>query len=387
MGICEGLAEFEFGRPTRYRFMKTLQVNLTDRSYPIMIGGNLLADAGRRLAKCGFNSPPVAIANKKILRLHGSVLLESLRQEFGPVPLIRIGDGERFKNYTTLVRIYDRMFRAHADRRSWILAFGGGMTGDIAGYAAATFMRGIPFVMIPTTLLAQVDSAIGGKVAINVPQGKNLIGAFHQPAAVLSDTRVLGTLPKRELASGLYEVVKYAAIRSEGLLGYLERKLPEILNCRDQALEHIILESSRIKADVVARDEKEGGLRMILNYGHTVGHAFEAATAYKRFRHGEAVAWGMISAVGFGRELGYLQSAEAERIIRLIHRVGSLPTLKGISIVDLWKALMRDKKFQSGDIRMVFIPRLGHTRIRTGIDPSSLRQFLKRFLATNGKID
>jgi 3-dehydroquinate synthase len=366
--------------------MKTLHVNLAERRYPIMVGQGLMADAGRRLAKLGFSSPPVVIANNRILRLHGSALLESLREEFGRIHTIRIGDGERFKNHASLFRIYEGMFRAHADRRSWILAFGGGVTGDIAGYAAATFMRGIPYVMVPTTLLAQVDSSMGGKVGINVVHGKNLIGAFHQPTAVISDTDALKTLPKRELVSGLFEVVKCGAIRSVPLLGYLERRLPEIRNCRGQELQHIILESSRIKADVVARDEKEGGLRMILNYGHTVGHAVEAATASKRFKHGEAVAWGMIAAVGFGRELGCLSAPEAERLIRLIRRVGSLPSLKGISFSNLWEALTRDKKFRSGDIRMVLLRELGNAEIRSGIDSSRLRQFLKGFLAANGRI-
>jgi 3-dehydroquinate synthase len=275
------------------------------------------------------------------------------------------------------------MFRANADRRSWILAFGGGVIGDMAGFAAATFMRGIPFVMVPTTLLAQVDSAIGGKVGINVPQGKNLVGAFHQPSMVLSDSRVLRTLPQRELAAGVYEVIKCGAIRSEPLLDYLEKHLPGILNCRVADLEYIVMESARIKADVVAADEREGGLRMILNYGHTIGHAFEAATDYKRFKHGEAVAWGMIAALEYGRELGMLQAGDSERMIGLIRRVGRLPSLKGIATGDLWKALIRDKKFRSGDIRMIFLRRLGDAKILAGIDPASLRSFLKRFLYSN----
>ncbi len=346
-----------------------------------------MADAGRRLAEIGFKSAPIVIANSRILRLHGPVLLESLRQAYGPIPIIRIGDGERFKNHSSLLRIYEGMFRLNADRRSWILAFGGGVTGDIAGFAAATFMRGIPYVMVPTTLLSQVDSAIGGKVGINMAQGKNLIGAFHQPTAVLSDTETLQTLPKRELLSGLYEVIKCGAIRSEPLLGYLERKLPEILNCRSRELEHIVLEASRIKADIVARDEKESGLRMILNFGHTIGHAFEAATAYRRFKHGEAVAWGMIAVLGYGRELGIPKAEETRRLAGLIHRVGPLPSLSGISLKDLWRALIRDKKFRSGDIQMVFLRKLGDAEIRAGLDRLTLRKFLKRFLALKGELD
>lgn len=366
--------------------MKTLQVDLAERSYPIFVGEGLLADAGVLLARRGFDSAPIVVANRAILRLHGETLMQSLQRVFGRTEIICIGDGEQFKNHTTLLKIYQEMFRAHADRRSWILAFGGGVVGDIAGFAAATFMRGIPYVMVPTTVLAQVDSSIGGKVGLNVVQGKNLIGAFHQPAAVLSDTGVLKTLPKRELAAGLYEVIKCGAIRSEPLLRYLERKLPEILDCRAAEMQHVIMAAARIKADVVASDERENGLRMILNYGHTVGHAFEAATDYQRYKHGEAVAWGMIAALGYGKELGLLHAEESARLVRLIHRVGSLPSVKGITIKKLWGSFVRDKKFRSGDIRMIFLRRLGDAEIRTGIDVSSLRKFLSRFLASGGNL-
>jgi 3-dehydroquinate synthase len=366
--------------------VKTLNVELAERRYPVMVGRNLLPDAGVILARRGFKSAPVVITNRKVFKLHGDLFMKSLRRTFGEVPVIFIGDGERYKNHATLFSIYDGMFRANADRRSWIVAFGGGVVGDIAGYAAATFMRGIPFVMAPTTLLAQVDSSIGGKVAINVAQGKNLIGAFHQPAAVLSDTDMLSTLPARELASGLYEVVKCAAIGSESLLNYVERRLDEILSCRPQALAHIVLEAARIKADVVARDEKESSLRMILNYGHTVGHALETATSYGIFKHGEAVAWGMIAAIGFGRELGLLRSDEAARLAAIIRQISRLPSIEGISINRLWNALGRDKKFQSGGIRMIFIPRLGEAQILPSIDPASLRQFLKKFLQVKGDL-
>jgi 3-dehydroquinate synthase len=361
--------------------LKTLYVNLKDRKYPIVVGQGLLARAGSLLSRRGFDSPPLVIANRTILRLHGAALLESLRRSFGQPPIICIGDGEQFKTHLTLLKIYEGMFRTHADRRSWVLAFGGGVVGDIAGFAAATFMRGIPFVMVPTTLLAQVDSSIGGKVAINVLQGKNLIGAFHQPAAVLSDIDVLRTLPKRELASGLYEIIKCGAIRSTPLLGYLERRLPEILDCRAPEMGHIVLAAARIKAEVVASDEREDGLRMVLNYGHTVGHALEAATAYQRFKHGEAIAWGMIAAVQYGRELGLLREEEGERLIRLVQRVGPLPSLKGISFEQLWSALVLDKKVRAGAIRMILVPRLGHSEVRTISDRSELRQFLKTFLA------
>jgi 3-dehydroquinate synthase len=366
--------------------MKTLYVNLGKRRYPIMVGQGLIGVAGALLAGQGFHTSPIVVTNQTILRLHGSMLMRSIEQQFGPPRLIVIGDGERFKTHATLLKIYNGMFRVHADRRSWILAFGGGVIGDIAGFAAATFMRGIPFVMMPTTLLAQVDSSIGGKVGINVAQGKNLIGAFYQPAAVLSDTGVLRTLPKRELSAGLYEIVKCGAIRSKSLLNYLHRRLPEILQCRAAEMDHIVVEAARIKADVVASDEREGGLRMILNYGHTIGHAFEAATNYKKFKHGEAVAWGMIAALEYGGELGLLGGKESAVLTHLIYGMGGLPPLRGISFENLWAALIRDKKFRSGEIRMVFLRRLGEAEIRADIDASSLRKFLKRFLAGSRSI-
>ena len=368
----------------RILVLKTLYVKLARRRYPILVGQGLIADAGKLVAaKTGWDSPPIVITNSTVRRLHGPELLEGLRRVFGRVPVLSIGDGERFKNHETLLKIYRGMFREQANRRSWILAFGGGVIGDIAGFAAATFMRGIPYVMVPTTLLAQVDSSIGGKVGINMSQGKNLIGAFHQPSAVLSDTDTLKTLPKRELAAGIYEVIKCGAIRSEPLLGYLEQNLPGILRCQARETVHIVLEAARIKAEVVARDEKETGLRMILNYGHTVGHAFEAATDYRRFKHGEAIAWGMMAAVEYGRELGYLRPEEAARLLRIIRSVSPLPTLRGISGTDLWNALVRDKKFGTGDIRLVLLRKLGTAEICPGVDPSSLRRFLKKFLVSN----
>ena len=365
--------------------MNRVKVDLEERSYPIMVGDGLLQQTGDLFNRLGFSRPPVVISNPRVLRLHGRPLLQSLERRFGPISVIRIRDGERFKNQVSLQHVYDELFRAGADRKSWLIALGGGVVGDLAGFAAATFMRGIPYVNVPTTLLAQVDSSIGGKVGINVRQGKNLIGVFHQPSAVVTDTAVLSTLPSRELASGLFEVVKCAAIRSETLLRYLERRLPEIQSCQPHALEYVVLESCRIKAEVVSRDEREGKHRMILNYGHTVGHALEAATHYRKFTHGEAVAWGMLAALQFGNELGMLGSDQGDRLARLIRRVEELPALSGISFQALWRALSHDKKFGSARIRMILLPRLGSSRICDDIDRAQLKRFLKNFLANQGK--
>lgn len=366
--------------------MKGIQVRLGRRSYPVFVGDGILNRTGMIIRKLGCESPPVVVSNRRVLDLHAPDLLGSLEKACGSVSTITVGDGERFKNSETVRKVYDALFRARADRRTWIVAFGGGVVGDIAGFAAATYMRGIAYVSVPTTLLAQVDSSIGGKVGINVRQGKNLIGAFHQPRAVVSDIRLLRTLPRRELASGLYEILKCGAIRSERLFRYLERRLDSVLSCDSRPLQHVVREASGIKAEVVSGDETEEDLRMILNFGHTVGHALEAATEYRRFRHGEAVGWGMVAAAAFGREMGFLHAHEARRLVTLIHRVSDLPSLAGIRLQAVWGALERDKKFRSGRIRMVLLPRLGESLIQRDIDPGCLRSFLARFLQGEGAL-
>jgi 3-dehydroquinate synthase len=361
--------------------MKRLRVELGDRSYPVLIGANLLARSGRILASLGLDTAPVVVTNARILGLHGRALLEPLEAVFGCVPVVRIGDGERFKNQATLAKIYEGLCRAHANRRSWILAFGGGVVGDIAGFAAATFMRGIRWVVVPTTLLSQADSSVGGKVGINLARGKNLVGAIHQPTAVLSDTATLQTLPAREFAAGLYEIVKCGAIRSEPLLRYLESRLDDILMRKSSAIAHAVSEAVRIKAEVVARDERETGIRATLNYGHSIGHALEAATDYGRFKHGEAVAWGMVAAAKLGCAVAGLPGKEAERLVRLIHRIERLPSLRGITTARVWGALQHDKKSHGGKIRMVVLPRLGRTEIVDNLDPMPLRRFVADFLS------
>ena len=364
--------------------MKKVLVSLGDRSYPIIVGSGLLERAGTVLAGMGFARPPVVISNRRVLHLHGDRILASLGEAFGPAKVLRIGDGERFKDQATLNRIYEGLFRAHADRRSWILALGGGVVGDIAGFAAATYMRGIPYVQVPTTLLAQVDSSVGGKVGINTARGKNLLGAFCQPRAVLADTDVLKTLPRRELASGLYEVVKCGAIRSVSLLHFLNRKLPEILRLEPRALTRVIIEAVSIKARVVSVDEREAGGRMVLNFGHTVGHALEAATEYRRFKHGEAVAWGMIAAAGFAENGVGLTADERARLTGLIHRIEPLPPLRGIPAARVWRAIRLDKKNQGETMRMVLLPNLGATRILEVSDWERLRRYLAGFLERRG---
>ncbi len=350
-----------------------------------MIGTGILDRVYPGLRKLGLDTPPIFVSNSLVLKLHGDRIARSLPGDWSLKRVIPIGDGERFKTQRTLERVYQRLFGFRADRSSWLAAVGGGVVGDLTGFAAATFMRGIPYVNVPTTLLAQVDSAIGGKVGINVRQGKNLIGAIHQPSAVLSDVRLLATLPARELASGLFEVVKYGAIRSEKLLRYLDRRLEEVRRCEPRALEYIVTECSRIKAEIVSSDERESSARMCLNYGHTIGHALEAATDFRRFKHGEAVAWGMIAAVELGAEFGMALGASGQRLRRLISKVAPLPSLRGISPNAVWRALQRDKKRVAGETRFVLLPRMGEAEIHS-VDPSQLKKFVRLYLDRNGSI-
>ena len=361
--------------------MRKLTVALGKRSYPILIGARLLGRAGQELVRLGFHTPPIVVADARVMRSHGRALLASLEGAFGDVRVLRIPGGEGSKSVETLLRIFRALLRHRAHRGSWLISFGGGTVGDVAGFAAATFLRGIPYVQIPTTLLAQVDSAVGGKVAINLAQGKNLVGAFHQPRAVISDVEVLRTLPRDEFRAGLYEVIKAGAVGSPALVRLLEHELEDMLDGRPGPLERVVVESCRIKARVVARDERERDLRMILNFGHTVGHALEGAADYRRFRHGEAVAWGMLAALEYGTTAGVTGDRTSRRLAGLIRRAGRLPALKPLQFVRMWKCLERDKKAQGGCIRMVLLSRLGAPVIVREPEPNRLRRFLKAFWA------
>ena len=291
---------------------------------------------------------------------------------------ILIPDGERFKNVTTVGRIYDALVKARADRGCAIIAIGGGVTGDIAGFAAATFLRGLPVVQVPTTLLAQVDSAIGGKVGVNHPLGKNLIGAFHHPAAVMIDPDLLGTLPRREFRAGLYEVVKYGVIANRELFTQLDTGLKGLFARTAGALVPVIAESCRIKAEVVGSDEREAGPRRVLNFGHTAGHALEAVTKYRRFRHGEAVAYGMLAAAELGMMRGVFSAEDRDRLAALIAKMGPLPAVADLDPAIVAEAASRDKKVIDGTLHFVLPAEIGRTVIATDITPVELQEALKR---------
>ena len=313
------------------------------------------------------------VSSTGVWRLHG--------HRFHTVTLeepILLPDGERFKHLGTVGRIYDALVRAQADRGSAIVAIGGGVVGDVAGFAAATFLRGLPLVHVPTTLLAQVDSAIGGKVGVNHPMGKNLIGAFHQPAAVIIDPELLETLPRREFRAGLYEVVKYGVIASRPLFDLVSAQLKPFFARDPPVLMDIIAESCAIKASVIEQDERESGPRRILNFGHTAGHALEAVTKFRRFRHGEAVACGMLAAAEVGVARGLMPPADRDALAALITTMGPLPPVADLEASQVVEAMGRDKKIVAGTLHFVLPGPIGSTHMAADVTSVELQRALVR---------
>ncbi|OFW04006.1 MAG: 3-dehydroquinate synthase [Acidobacteria bacterium RIFCSPLOWO2_02_FULL_67_36] len=311
------------------------------------------------------------VSSPAVWRLHG----DRFRKLTGDEPIL-IPDGERYKHLGTVGRIYDALIRAAADRAAAIVAVGGGVVGDVAGFAAATFLRGLPLVQVPTTLLAQVDSSVGGKVGVNHVMGKNLIGAFYPPSAVVIDPGLLATLPRREFRAGLYEVVKYGAIASRPLFDRLVSDLPRLFAHDAAVLMPMIAESCRIKAEIVEQDERETGLRRTLNFGHTAGHALESLTRYRRFRHGEAVAYGMLVAADLAVARGLLRAAERDRLAALIMQMGPLPQVGDLSAADVLEAASRDKKVIAGQLHVVLPTAIGATVIVNDVTEEELRDSL-----------
>jgi 3-dehydroquinate synthase len=291
---------------------------------------------------------------------------------------ILVEDGERYKNLNTVARVHDALVKAHADRSTVVIAIGGGVIGDLVGFAAATYLRGIPVVHVPTTLLAQVDSAIGGKTGVNHPLGKNLIGSFHAPSLVVADPAVLETLPRREFRAGLYEVIKYGVISQPALLDRMRQTMPAIFAREAGAVAPLVSASCRIKAAVVSADERESGLRRILNFGHTVGHALEAVTKYKRFRHGEAVGYGMLAALAIGVTRGITPKTLGEEVDALITQLGPLPSVADISAKEVLAAIKRDKKVVDGTLHFVAASDRGKTVELTDVTEKELTAALKK---------
>lgn len=350
-----------------------LTVSLGERSYPIIIGRHLLGQAGFANHIPGKRIAIVTntvVAPLYLQRL--TAMLESAGKHCLPIVL---PDGEEEKNVDNLMRIFDALLQNKCDRKTTLVALGGGVIGDMTGFAAATYMRGVPFVQIPTTLLAQVDSSVGGKTAINHPLGKNMIGAFYQPQSVLADTATLSTLPQRELSAGLAEVIKHGAIIDAEFFSWLEAHMDQLMARDDAALAHVIQRSCEIKAEVVRQDERESGLRAILNFGHTFGHAIEAGMGYGEWLHGEAVGCGMVMAADLSHRLGYLSAQDRSRIVALVKAAG-LPVVAPDLGVDRWLELMEvDKKNEGGQIKFILLKPLGQAII-TGVPNDVLKASL-----------
>ena len=343
--------------------MEKVLVNLGAASYEIFIGENILSGVGKFIADKKFTAKALLVTQEKIFDMHGKTLTAGLDAANIDFTVATIPDSETSKNLREAEKLFTRAIEFGLDRKSVVIAFGGGVVGDLAGFVAATFLRGVNLIQIPTTLLAQVDSSVGGKTAVNHALGKNLIGAFHQPRAVFIDLNCLSTLPEREIKSGLGEVVKYGVISDEKFFAYLENNVDKIRRRDVETLAHIVKRSCELKASVVVADERESGLRRILNFGHTTAHAVEEQTHYEKFRHGEAVAIGMVAAARISHELGKTTSANVIRLENLLRRFDMMTTCAGLDADKLYRVTFRDKKAVGGVVNWVLMRDLGDVEI------------------------
>jgi 3-dehydroquinate synthase len=360
------------------RLMRTVKVPLGERSYDIQIGRGLLAQLGAECTKLGLGKRCVVIADRNVAKRYAKAAMRSLTEaNFEPL-LIAVPAGETAKSMRTVQMCYDRLAAQRLERRSFIVALGGGVTGDLAGFVAATYLRGIAFAQVPTTLLAQVDSSVGGKVGVNLKSGKNLVGSFHQPRLVLCDFDTLKTLPAREYRAGLAEVIKYGIIYDAALFSLLEREMPKVLARDSETLAQVVARCCEIKAEVVASDETESGLRAILNFGHTIGHALEAISGYGKYLHGEAIAIGQVAAARLSARLLDLPIGDLERIIDLIQRAG-LPAqvkLTRVQFDRLRKAMTLDKKVSAGEAKFVLAEKIGKVQIGQSVPAELIEEVM-----------
>lgn len=347
--------------------MEKVKVDLGERSYNIIINEGILSEIGRGLLPFNFSPRIVVISNPTVFNLYGNVVMDSLIKAGFEASSIIIPDGEEYKDYFWAYHILSEILRRGLDRNSCLIALGGGVIGDITGFVASIYMRGIHFIQMPTTLLSQVDSSVGGKTGVNHPLGKNMIGTFYQPRLVWVDTDTLKTLPRRELLCGISETIKYGIIWDEELFKFMEENKSNILELSQTHIKHIIKRSCEIKAQIVSMDERESGLRAILNYGHTVGHAIETETGYCRFLHGEAVAIGMCLESGLSEKIGVLDKRLVLRIKSIIDSYGLPSEIPAdIHISTLIKHMKFDKKVEAGQIKLILPERIGKVTIRKG---------------------
>ncbi len=355
--------------------MRRVRVRLGSNSYEIQIGSGLLAQTGQRLKELGFGDKLVIVTDPTVKGLYGDMLKQSLINDGFKVALLLVPEGEEQKSLETAGRLYDELSNFYAERMTPILALGGGVIGDVAGFVAATYMRGVPFIQIPTTLLAQGDSSIGGKVAVNHGQLKNKIGAFYHPRLTISDISTLKTLPPRELSDGLAEIIKHGVILDGEFFSYLEENLDKIKSFDTQVLERVVSRSAEIKAGVVGKDELDLGLRNILNCGHTVGHAIESVSELKVW-HGEAVAIGMLTEARISNKLGKLDQKEVSRLKSFIARAGLPTEIPDLEIEKLVRAMKHDKKILQGKLRFALPKSIGAVFITDEVSPSLVEEAL-----------
>ncbi len=360
--------------------MQTLRVVLGERSYPIHVGSGLLDRAELFAPHVGRRRVAV-VTNPIVAPLYLERVLGALRAAgAAPVPIV-IPEGEDHKDWRTLNLIYDALLAARCGRDTLLVALGGGVVGDIAGFAAATYQRGVPFVQVPTTLLAQVDSSVGGKTAVNHPRGKNMIGAFHQPLAVVADMATLATLPRRELSAGLAEVIKHGLLADAGFFAWLEANMERLVAGDVDALAHAVVRSVEIKAAIVARDETETGDRALLNLGHTFGHAIEAGLGFGTWLHGEAVGAGLVMAADLSARLGHLSADDVGRVRRLVARAGLPVAGPELGVARYLDLMSLDKKVQAGQMRFILLERLGAAYINAATPDAPLAQTLSECTA------
>ena len=357
--------------------MKNVHVDLAERSYDIHIGEGLLARSGAFLAEAVAPTQAMIITDEKVGELYEAPARQSIEEAGISCLAATIPVGESSKSLEMASTLYDNCLDARLDRRAVIVALGGGVVGDLAGFVAATYMRGVPYVQIPTTLLADVDSSVGGKVAVNHARGKNMIGAFYQPRLVIADIRTLATLCDEDFAAGMVEVIKYGVIEDREFFGYLEMHRDALLERNPDALTYVIERCCRIKADVVHEDERESGRRAILNFGHTIGHAFERLTDYRDYRHGEAVAVGMVAACMLSAIVEGLPDDETARVRDLLTAFNAPTSVTGLAVDAVLEAMRLDKKAIGGRLRFVVSPAIGATRVRGDVPEEAVVRVLR----------
>lgn len=361
--------------------MKTVTLALKENPYKIFVGAGILNRVGSQCKKAKLGQDAVIITNPIVDKLYGQQVRASLKKEGFRSKCFIVPDGEKSKSAKEAFKLFEAIASYDVLKKPFIIALGGGVIGDLAGFIAATYKRGIPFIQIPTTFLAQIDSAIGGKVAIDLPVGKNLVGAFYQPKFVLSDISVLKTLPKRQILNGFAEAVKYGVIRDKDLYDYIDKHTQALLVCDDVKMAHVVLNCSRIKADVVASDEKETkGIRVILNFGHTIGHAIETAARFNAYHHGEAVALGMRVAFEIALQLKMVTEKITSEFNDLLDRIGLPKKITKVSLSDIKHFMNHDKKFISGKNRFVLPRKLGQVKVIEGVPVAVITAAVKKYM-------